>query len=128
MHSDVNMLNLLKKILFPPPLSPEYHALSPRIASFFEAYLLPFWWVIFILMLCTLFYESSLEKINLEYANRHHQYLELQNEQHKALAIQEDFLLQINSQSDQDWVELTLMKVLGLVPDEQVKVFFTNQD
>lgn len=33
-------------------------------------------------------------------------------------------MLEINSQSDPAWVELMLMKNLGLVPEGQIKVFF----
>ena len=40
----------------------------------------------------------------------------------------EDLKLQINSQKDPAWIELTLMKGLGLVPEGQLKVYFTKDE
>lgn len=51
-------------------------------------------------------------------------YLALKAEQRLLEAVQEDLLLQINSQSDPAWVELILMKGLGLVPEGQTKAVF----
>jgi hypothetical protein len=36
----------------------------------------------------------------------------------------EELLRQIRSQSDPEWIELVLMKRLGLVPEGQTKVYF----
>jgi hypothetical protein len=49
-------------------------------------------------------------------------YLELE----KQLVVQEheDLILQINSQSDPAWIQMTLMKGMGLVPEGQQKVYF----
>lgn len=67
--------------------------------------------------------------------NREHDYLklsqrlaELHQDKEKALTLRENLLLQINSQSDPAWVELILMKELGLVPENHLKVFFTRQE
>jgi hypothetical protein len=35
-------------------------------------------------------------------------------------------LMQIHSQSDPAWIELTLMRVLGTVPENQTKVYFKD--
>ncbi len=52
---------------------------------------------------------------------------EIINEQkNQALLLRERLLLQINSQSDPDWIELTLMQGLGLVPEGQTKAYFSN--
>ncbi len=42
----------------------------------------------------------------------------------KNLELQQCLEQQINSQSDLAWLELTLMKGLGLVPENDQKVFF----
>lgn len=52
----------------------------------------------------------------------------MQNEKQKALQKQQDLKWQINSQSDLAWIELTLMKGLGLVPEGKKKVFFYPSD
>ena len=53
---------------------------------------------------------------------------QLKSEKEKALDLQKSLLMQINSQSDPAWIELTLRKVLGVVPEGQTKVFFTGSD
>lgn len=82
------------------------------------------WWVIAFLLLCLLFYEKGLEKRNLQYRQLDEQLKVLQLEKAQALTRQQNLQLQINSQSDFYWVELTLMKGLGLSPEDQQKVFF----
>lgn len=44
-----------------------------------------------------------------------------------ALTIQRQLQLQINSQSDPTWIELALIKGLGLTPEDQQKVFFRSK-
>ena len=48
----------------------------------------------------------------------------------KELAIQErdDLFLQVQSQNDPSWIEMALMKSLGLVPEGQTKVYFKNRE
>jgi hypothetical protein len=49
---------------------------------------------------------------------------DLEVEKKVALENREDLLLQISSQSDPAWIQLMLMKGLGLVPEGQQKVYF----
>lgn len=53
---------------------------------------------------------------------------QLELEKEKALKTKEELMLHINSESDPAWVELTLMKELGLTPEDYTKVFFTKHD
>ena len=46
----------------------------------------------------------------------------LQLDHHDALLANEDLYMQVASLDDPQWVELTLMRVLGLVPEGQTKV------
>lgn len=48
---------------------------------------------------------------------------DLQNEKEVSLKLQEELQLRINSHNDPEWIELTLMKNLGLVPEGQFKVY-----
>jgi hypothetical protein len=50
---------------------------------------------------------------------------ELQNRKKVALVEQEDLIRQVNSQSDPAWIQLVLMKGLGVVPEDQIKVYFS---
>lgn len=43
------------------------------------------------------------------------------------LDIQAELRAQIDSQNDPAWVEMTLMRVLGLVPEGQSKVYFYSE-
>lgn len=94
---------------------------------YLEKAIMSSWWTILFILVCYLCYEEGIKKRDQDYSKLHAQFLELQKEKEIASAKQQDLLLQINSQSDPDWVELTLMKGLGLVPEGQIKVFFTDQ-
>lgn len=41
-----------------------------------------------------------------------------------AVLVREEQLLQIQSQKDPRWIEMVLMRKLGLVPDNTLKVYF----
>jgi hypothetical protein len=98
-----------------------------RICKFTEEALFKAWWVISFMLFCYLLYERGLSKRNHDFAKLHSKYLELHNEYKLALLLQDNLLLQVNSQSDPEWAELTLMKGLGLVPDGQTKVLFVEK-
>ena len=82
------------------------------------------WWVIAFLLLCAIFYEQGLKQRDVLYQQLTDQWTSLQKEKEQALLHQQSLQLQINSQSDVAWIELTLMRELGLVPEGQQKVFF----
>lgn len=48
----------------------------------------------------------------------------MQKEKEIALEKQTALLLQINSESDPDWIEIVLKRSLGMAPEEYRKVFF----
>jgi len=98
-----------------------------RTVSQIERIFLDSWWVFLFLILCYLFYEQGLKRKNHDYARLHAYHAELQFKKEEAIQTQEDLMLQINSQSDPAWVELTLMKGLGLVPEDQTKVYFPDE-
>ncbi|MFI5343984.1 MAG: hypothetical protein ACHQUC_07170 [Chlamydiales bacterium] len=82
------------------------------------------WWVIAFILACAILYEQGLKEREGHYQLLKEQLISLQLEKQKSLKLQQNLQLQINSQSDMDWLELTLMKGLGLVPDNQQKVYF----
>jgi hypothetical protein len=85
------------------------------------------WWVVLFILGCYMSYEHSLEKRDRDFAILHQQYMELLRKKNVLKTQQEALHRQINSQSDPAWVELILMKGLGLTPEGQTKVLFTNQ-
>lgn len=86
------------------------------------------WWVVAFLLLCAILYEQGLKKRNQHYQQLNEQLISLLQEKQAALQKQEDLLRLINSQSDPTWIELVLMKELGLVPEGEQKVYFYQAD
>jgi len=86
------------------------------------------WWVILFTLFCFALLEQGMKKRDRDYLALSNQLAHLQDEEQKALYMRESLLLQINSESDPAWIELTLMEGLGLVPENQTKVFFTNSE
>lgn len=82
------------------------------------------WWVIAFVLICTIFYEQGLKERNMLYQQLDQKLASLQHEKQQTLREQQNLQLQINSQSDLAWIELTLMKGLGLVPEGHQKVYF----
>lgn len=91
-----------------------------------EKWIFKTWWVVLFALICFAFYERGIGNKSRDYAQLQRQLQELQDEYASQVKTQEDLHLQINSQSDPEWQELVLMKGLGLVPEKQTKVFFTN--
>jgi cell division protein FtsL len=82
------------------------------------------WWAMAFILGCIILYEQGLKKRDHLYRQLNEQSITLLKEKGEALREQQNLQLQINSQDDFAWMELTLMKVLGLVPESQQKVFF----
>lgn len=85
------------------------------------------WWVVAFVFICTISYEQGLKKRDLLYQQLMEQSAHLQKEKREALCRQQSLQMQMNSQSDLAWIELTLMKGLGLVPENQKKVYFYSK-
>lgn len=82
------------------------------------------WWVFVIITFCYLSFRQPLIKKELEICQ-----LQLERDaylQEQAYLDEEnrDLLLEISSQNDFDYIELTLKRVLGLVCEGEIKVFF----
>lgn len=100
--------------------------LKTRFTIWVEQIVFRFWWVFTFAYLCFFIYEQGQKSIWNEYKTLELKYDWLLKEKEIALAEKEDKVRQINSQSDPDFVELVLMKGLGLVPEGQTKVVFKN--
>jgi hypothetical protein len=86
------------------------------------------WWVMLFIAACSLIYFNSVAKKNNVIQSLDQHLGALQTEKIALLQEKEDLLLQINSQSDPAWIQLTLMKGLGLVPEGQLKVYFYSDN
>jgi hypothetical protein len=86
------------------------------------------WWVLAFISICGVIYFNSVSKKNEILATLDQHLGALEKEKTAFVEEKEDLLLQINSQSDPNWIQLTLMKGLGLVPEGQLKVYFCSDD
>lgn len=86
------------------------------------------WWIVLFAILCFMLFEQGIKNREHDYLKLSQRLAELHQDKEKALTLRENLLLQINSQSDPAWVELILMKELGLVPENHLKVFFTRRE
>jgi hypothetical protein len=94
----------------------------------YEVVVVRSWWMWVVIVFCYLFYSHGIRKKNEQQADLQARLTGLESMQLLALQEREDLLLQINSQSDPDWIELTLKKGLGVVPEGQVKVYFKKEE
>lgn len=99
-----------------------------QVTLFTEKFIFKCWWVILFCLTCAMLYEQGRMKIDLDYKKMNAQLNSLQTIKKEKLELQEELLLKINSQSDPDFVELLLMKELGVVPEGQIKFFFSNEN
>ena len=95
--------------------------------SFFFSFLHRWWWMLLFVSLCAFFYVRGMQKkkeifFQLDSKIKH---LELQRE--IAMHKREDLQLHLESQCDPAWIEMLLMKKLGVVPEGQVKVYFERE-
>jgi hypothetical protein len=94
--------------------------------NLFRKYFLNSWWVIAFAMLCAALYEQGLKERQEDMTRLSAHLHQLQQQKEIALAVQNDLQTKITSQSDRAWIELILMKNLGLTPEGYQKVLFTN--
>lgn len=94
----------------------------------FQSYFFESWWVILFALICFALFEQGMYVHTKEFSKLSMQLRELQQHKIIAFSMREKLLLQLNSESDPMWVELVLMRVLGMVPEGQEKVFFSNPE
>lgn len=86
------------------------------------------WWVAAIIVVSYLIYSYSIQKKNTVLFELESRRIELEREKIASLEQKEELLLQVDSQKDPTWMEMTLMKGLGLVPEGQRKVVFQHSE
>ena len=104
-----------------------HYTKSPK-RSHLEEVFVRSWWVVLFVLICYAVYEQGMIRTKAKAEALRANQMILQEEKLAAMSQQKDLMLQINSQSDPAWIELTLMKGLGLVPEGQTKVYFKGVD
>jgi hypothetical protein len=85
------------------------------------------WWVGVVCSTAALFYFNAMHEKRSTLKELSIRFEEIEKEKTLALQKQEDLRLQIASQSDPGWIEMVLMRDLGLVPEGWLKVHFKKQ-
>jgi len=86
--------------------------------------LLKNWWVIVFMLMAWSFYVQAMHKKNHLVVKLEERVRVLTLGCEQAQKEREELLLRIQSQDDQEWMELVLKERLGVVPEGQVKVVF----
>jgi len=88
---------------------------------------LRWWWVLFAFIVGFAGYEQSASQTKKEIRRLNHEKSTLTTERKALLASQDKLQRQIRSQEDPAFIELTLIRTLGLVPEGQRKIYFHKQ-
>ncbi len=100
---------------------------DPRKASSLVEIFRANWWMVTFLSILAVFSWQSMRKKQLIAGELRERLDAVMDEKRLAIQERDDLILQIRSQDDPQWVELVLMRRLGLVPEGQVKVYFDKQ-
>ncbi|MBI3901094.1 MAG: hypothetical protein HY324_02960 [Chlamydiia bacterium] len=84
------------------------------------------WWVALSLFLFVLFYPWAMQGKKKEIERLSCQLQEKEIEKRVALIEHEELQLQIHSQNDPSWIEMLLIRDLGMVPEGWLKVHFRS--
>ncbi|MCH9612878.1 MAG: hypothetical protein S4CHLAM102_13780 [Chlamydiia bacterium] len=88
------------------------------------AQVLSWWWTGAFICGVLLVQSHMIGKKQVAYQALQSKLTTLEVQRKEALLEQEELVCSINSQSDPEWVRMTLMKGLGVVPEGQTKVLF----
>jgi len=94
----------------------------------FEYIIIKFWWVFLFIIISFLGFDRLTKKKNKEIYNYKKNFLALEKEKNQEKEKRDFLNLRINSQNDPEWIELILMKKLGVVPKGKIKVRFVEKN
>lgn len=110
-----------------PPLKDQIKS-KPHKSIFGKNAFFQYGWVLLFMVGCCFMYLQAMNKKKRVVEVLKCQLYALQSEKQVLLEEKKELTLQIHSQEDPAWIELTLMKGLGLVPEGQLKVYFTKDE
>ena len=96
-------------------------------SKLFDELIIKSWWAILFFLICFLAYDQAVKRRVREENTLRQRLHERTLSKQVAIATQEELKLEIASQPDESWIELTLMQKLGLVPEGQTKVYFIQK-
>jgi hypothetical protein len=84
------------------------------------------WWVFLFILLCYTSYQWTAANMELQITHLNKEIEMIESSISSLIPEKEQLQEEIQSQTDSKWVELVLMKELGLVPEGQEKVHFIH--
>lgn len=81
------------------------------------------WWLVLFALVCYMFYERQMSHRDAQFFILNNILAELKEKKRVVSSEHDELLLQVKSQEDPAWVELVLMRRLGLVPEGYIKVY-----
>jgi hypothetical protein len=85
------------------------------------------WWVILFCMAVGLVYLHALKNRNAALKEIGFRLGEMDKEKLRVLQEKEDLQMRISSQNDPAWIEMVLMREIGVVPEGWIKVHFKTK-
>ena len=82
------------------------------------------WWLILFFLICLFAYDQASRKKEREKAHLRAKLTEVTAAKEEAAALKQELESKVASFDDPAWIEMTLMRGLGLVPEGQTKVVF----
>ena len=86
------------------------------------------WWVFAVIVLTYAIYSHTIQTKRSLITELNLRQKELLQEKQQAEEKHQELLMQVESEQDPAWVEMMLMKGLGVVPEGQRKVLFNKND
>jgi len=93
-----------------------------------QRFVLESWWVWTFAIVCFGLYEQGAMKLEREIALLEKERDSLKAKITQAAIQQQELRLQINSQNDAAWIELVLIRALGVIPEGTTKVYYQYKD
>ena len=85
------------------------------------------WWIILFFVFSFVGYKRIVKKKQKAIYEHETAIFSLEKKREEKKEENKELLLQINSQSDPAWIEMILMRELGVVPEGKLKVHFTSK-
>jgi hypothetical protein len=97
-----------------------------RTASRTRSFFFRTWWIFAFFIFCTSFYLHGGRKRDAALTELFYRLQEMQKEKLIACQKRDELQLRLQSKNDPAWIEMILMRELGVVPEGWVKVHFTR--
>lgn len=86
------------------------------------------WWVILFCLFAVMAYEQKQKEIQIHRLQLQNEMEGLKKKKKQLLLLQKNLSLHLENQKKEEWIELMLMKKLGIVPKDSKKIVFKKME